>query len=309
MASETQVTSAAGGLALNKVLADIVQKVRDNAFLSQFCYWEDLTAKGAEAFRIPRETATPTMTEITPGATEADAQANFQLTSDSVTVTAAPYVVHFTISDWLEAVSAVDWTKRGEQSAVRAMATKIESLIATIFQGFSVRQGTTGQDTSVLAMDAALTSYGESALELAGTSAVIVLHRAQMGQLRQDLVSGSGSALSTVWGDGELANIFGKTSPSIFDAAVGKWYGVPLFQTSNVTKVNTDVDYCGAIFARSQGMSDLNCAIACAMKWLPTVEHFDKGSQNQIAHVTRGKMAVGAGEVLDGLGVGILGAV
>src|SRR5687767_10851712 len=109
MANETQTNSAPGGLATNKVLNQIVPKVRENTFLSAFCYWEDLTAKGAEAFKVPRETATPAVTDITPGATEADVQANVQLTSDSVTITAAPSAIHFTISEWLDATSLIDW--------------------------------------------------------------------------------------------------------------------------------------------------------------------------------------------------------
>ncbi len=77
---------------------------------------------------------------------------------------------------------------------------------------------------------------------------------------------------------------------------------MPLLQTSNVQKINANVDYCGAIYARSPNMTDVDCALAGVWKWMPEVTQYDKGVNNQLAKSTRGKQACGFAEVQDLLG-------
>lgn len=299
MSGESNTSGAAGGLGQAHVLPGIVERVRDNTFLASIIYWANLVGKGSPTIKIPRATATPTMTDITPGATEADAQSNVELTSDSVDITAAPMAVHFTISDWLEDTSLINWKDHSANEAVATMSDDIEVAIATLFSGFSTSSGTSGQDLTVAVMDSAITEYGANSKKKGEGKAVIVLHRQGVGQLRADMTGGSGAALATPFTDTDLIQIFGKPGTSVHGAKVGMYYGIPLFQTSNVQKINANVDFCGAIFARSPNMSDPNCAIGGAMKWVPEVTQYDKGVNNQLAHSTRGKQAVGFAEIVD----------
>lgn len=313
MANETNTSGAAGGLGTATVLQGIVSRIRERAFLASFLYWADLTAKGDTAVTIPRATGSaPTMTAITTGgATEAAAQGNVELTSDSVSITPAPKAVHFTISEWLDATSKVNWQAYSASEAVDTMADDIEIAIGALPAGFSTRSGTTAQDLSIAVMDAAITEYGSNAKKKGEGKGVILLHRQGVGQLRADLTSGVGGSLAVPFTDGQLAQIFGqKPGNSVIGSAVGMFYGFPLFQSSNIGTANAGADYVGCIMARSlDPMNDFNCALGGAWKWMPEVTQHDKANQNIVAYVTRGKQALAVAEISDLLGHGILHSV
>jgi hypothetical protein len=303
MSNESNVTGAAGGLGSARVLPNVIERIRENTFLASLIYWADATGKGSPTVKIPRLTATPTMTDITPGSAEADAQANTELTSDSLDLTAAPMAVHFVISKWLDDSAVINWMEISANEAIATMADDVEVSIATAFSGFSTSSGSTGQDFTVAAMDAGIVEYGANSKKKGEGKAVIVLHRQGVGQLRTDMTSGSGAALCTPFTNTELISIFGQNpGQSVIGSAVGMFYGIPMFQTGNVQKINANVDYCGAIFARSPNMSDVNAALGGVWKWMPEVTQYDQRSQNKLSKSTSGIQALGIGEIGDLLG-------
>lgn len=308
MSNETTSTSAASTVQ-TWVERQLVPETRENNLLASFLYWTVPEGPGATV-SVPRMAVTPEATSISTGPVEAAAQPITQLTTDSIALTAAVKAVHFLISKFLQSTSMINWQTQTPVTAGRTLAAKLETDIGVLLAGFSGSSGTGGSALTVATLDAAITAYGISALE-ESEKAVIVLHRQQVGDLRSELSGGQGAGLAQIFSrsDSNIADLFGQTGRSALANFLGFFYNIPVFQTTFVSKINSDADFAGAIIARSPGMTDVTAALAGYLLWPPQVRQFDQGSNQIIGDSWQGFEAYGVSELKDNLGQRIVSAV
>jgi hypothetical protein len=179
---------------------------------------------------------TPNITEMSANAkANATAVTLNQPTETKQTLTVSNwYEVSFAIEDKEAAQVKRSYSvqKRYMQNAAYTAAKKLEVAVATLFQGFSVRVGT----TTVALTDAVV----RSAIALCETVNVDFEEAAWF------------LAPKTVWTDLMSIDRFALAlnSPGqnpVYKGAMGYIYGRPVVTSTLITKINTNADYCGAL--------------------------------------------------------------
>lgn len=210
----------------------------------------DLAGQESKAVKIPKAdkftaSAVSEGTELT----------NTALTSDSVTLTASEIGIMATITDVLELSDIPAAHGARLRQLGRAMGDKLDVDICALFSGFSTAVGATTVDITLSDLLDAI--YNLEVNDAAGLGGIVaVLHPRQTADLRTELEADAASLYTS------------KTDTSISKAMAGyfgSWFGIDVFQTTNVPTANAGADRAGGIFIR-------NYALGLAQKWAAKVE-------------------------------------
>ncbi len=214
----------------------------------------DLAGQASKAIKVPKAD------KFTAGAlTEGTEVANTPLTSASVTGTAAEIGIMATVTDVLEVSDIAAAHGARLKQLGRSLGDKIDVDITALFAGF-----TTSVGTSTVNITLANILDGIYSIEVADAgnlgSLVSVLHPRQTADLRSEL-------------EADAASLYvGKSDKSIMASQAGyfgNWFGVDIFQSTNVVTNGGDVE--GALFVRDYalGMVQKWSARVEAMRWPP----------------------------------------
>jgi N4-gp56 family major capsid protein len=216
----------------------------------------DLSGEASKAVKIPKAdkftaAAVNEGTELT----------NTALTTTSVTGTAAEIGIQATVTDVLELSDIPAAHGARLRQLGRALADKVDVDICALMAGFSSVVGATGVNITLAnLLDAIYT------LEVADASSlgalVGVLHPRQTADLREalDAESGAvygGAGFQAALTDGRMS----KSQAGYF----GNFFGIDIFQSTNVPTANGGADRAGGIFVRDY-------ALAMVQKWAAKVE-------------------------------------
>lgn len=303
MANETTRTSANDPVLNNAIDARVLHAVRAAAVMQPLTYTkyleEDSTALAATFARWDAISAA--------ALTEGNDLSNSQVTTAGVTITAAPVGVMVKPTDLVRMTSVYGmadgpWTEQ----LGRALADKIDDDLCALLAAFSSTVGTSGADLTLLQFLSALStletanapsgnpsdesSYGPTPSGLTGP--IAVLHPQQVHDLRTAVSQSSAS-----WFGADVANadiLFANgAKPAGY---VGKLFGVPIFQSTNVDTANGGADRAGAMFVPS--------SMGLLVKWAGKIE-MDRDI-SMLATEIVGSACYGAGELLDAGGVSII---
>ena len=212
----------------------------------------DLAGSASKAIKVPKA-AKFTAAALTEG-TEV---ANTQLTTTSVTGTAAEIGIMATVTDVLDVSSIAAAHGAKLRQLGRSLGDKMDVDICALFSGFTTSVGTsTSNITLANLLD------GIYAIEVADAgglgSLVSVLHPRQTADLRTEL-------------EADAASIYvGTPHPGPASAGFfGSWFGIDIFQSTNVPTSGGDV--VGGLFVRDYalGMVQKWAARVEAMRWPP----------------------------------------
>lgn len=195
------------------------------------------------------------------GLTEGVELANTALTSDSVTIAASEIGIMATITDVLE-VSDIPAAHGARLKQLgRALGDKLDIDICALFNGFSTAVGISGTDLALTHLLDAI--YNLEVNDAAGLGSLVgVLHPVQVSHLRTEFEADSASLYQSST-DARIS----KSSAGYF----GSWFGIDIFQSTNVPLVNTSADRGGAVFVRDYalGMVEKWAAKVEVMRWAP----------------------------------------
>lgn len=209
---------------------------------------------------------------------------NTALTTSAVTITASEIGIQATVTDVLEVSDIPAAHGARLRQLGRAIADKIDVDICALFAGFTNAVGaTTVNITLANILDAIYTLEAADAASLG--SLVGVLHPRQTGDLRVELEADAASIYNSK-SDGSIT----KANAGYF----GSWFGVDLFQSTNVPTANAGADRAGGIFVRDY-------ALGMATKWMARVETMRWPSIR--GWVLVATAMYGVGEVEDSAGV------
>ena len=189
--------------------------------------------------------------------TEGTEVANTTLSSSAVTGTAAEIGIMATVTDVLEVSDIAAAHGARLRQLGRSLGDKMDVDITALFPGFGTTVGTsTANITLANILDGIYSIEVADAGELG--SLVSVLHPRQTADLRTEL-------------EADAASIYvGTPHPSASTAGFfGSWFGVDIFQSTNVTTSGENV--IGALFVRDYalGMVQKWAARVEAMRWPP----------------------------------------
>lgn len=210
----------------------------------------DLAGQPSKAVKIPKAD------KFTAAAVaEGTELANTALTSTSVTLTASEIGIMATITDVLELSDIPAAHAARLRQLGRAMGDKLDVDICALFSGFSTAVGTTTVDITLANLLDAI--YNLEVNDAGGLGSLVgVLHPRQTADLRTEL-------------EADSASIYTNTSPNSLSKAMagyfGSWFGIDIFQSTNVPTANAAADRAGAVFVR-------NYALGIAQKWAAKVE-------------------------------------
>ena len=189
--------------------------------------------------------------------TEGTEVANTTLTSASVTGTAAEIGIMATVTDVLEVSDIAAAHGARLRQLGRSLGDKMDVDITALFPGFDT---TVGTSTANITLSVILDGIYNIEVNDAGGlgSLVAVLHPRQTADLRTEL-------------EADAASIYvGQAHPGPASAGFfGSWFGVDVFQSTNVT-ASAD-DRIGALFVRDYalGLVQKWAARVEAMRWPP----------------------------------------
>lgn len=210
----------------------------------------DLSGEPSKAVKIPKAD------KFTAAAVAEGVElANTPLTSTSVTLTASEIGIMATITDVLELSDIPAAHAARLRQLGRAMGDKLDVDICALFAGFTNAVGSTGVNISLANLLDAI--YTLESVDAGGLGSLVgVLHPRQTADLRTEL-------------EADAASIYTNTSPGSLSKAMagyfGSWFGIDIFQSTNVPTANAGADRAGGIFVR-------NYALGLAQKWAAKVE-------------------------------------
>lgn len=214
----------------------------------------DLAGQASKAVQVPKAD------KFTAAAlTEGTEVANTALTSASVTGTAAEIGIMATVTDVLEVSDIPAAHGARLRQLGRAIGDKLDVDICALFSGFSTTVGSSGVDITLANLLDGI--YNLEVNDAAGLgSLVAVLHPRQTADLRTELEADAAS-IYTGKSDGSIS----KSMAGYF----GSWFGIDIFQSTNVVDNATNVE--GALFVRDYalGMVQKWAARVEAMRWPP----------------------------------------
>lgn len=214
----------------------------------------DLSGEASVAVKIPKAdkftaAAVAEGTELT----------NTALTSASVTITSSEIGIQATITDVLDLSDIPAAHGARLKQLGRAIGDKIDVDICALFSGFSTGVGTTTVNIALTNLLDAI--YNLEVNDAAGLGSLVgVLHPRQTADLRTEL-------------EADAASIYvGAAQPSKAMAGYfGSWFGIDIFQSTNVPTANAAADRAGGVFVRDYalGMAQKWAAKVETMRWAP----------------------------------------
>lgn len=214
----------------------------------------DLSGEASKAVKIPKAD------KFTAAAVaEGTELQNTALTSTSVTGTASEIGIQATITDVLELSDIPAAHAARLRQLGRALADKLDVDICALFAGFTNAVGSTGVNISLAnLLD---TIYTLEVNDAAGLGSLVgVLHPRQTADLREALDAETG----TVYGGAGFKMTFNELAKAQA-GYFGTWFGIDIFQSTNVPTANAGADRAGGVFVR-------NYALAQVQKWAAKVE-------------------------------------
>jgi N4-gp56 family major capsid protein len=181
--------------------------------------------------------------------------ANTPLTTTSVTLTTSEIGIMATVTDVLE-VSDIPAAHGARLKQLgRSLGDKIDIDVCALFAGFSTAVGATGVNIALTDILDAI--YNLEVNDAAGLGSIVgALHPRQTADFRTEFEADTAAIYSGA-GTGKI----GKASAGYF----GSWFGVDIFQSTNVPTANAAADRAGAFFIRDY-------ALGLAQKWSAKVE-------------------------------------
>ncbi len=216
----------------------------------------DLAGEASKAVKVPKAdkfTAASVAegTELT----------NTALTSTSITITASEIGIQATITDVLDLSDIPAAHGARLKQLGRALGDKLDVDICALFSGFSTGVGST--TVNIALSDLLDAIYNLEVNDAAGLGSLVgVLHPRQTADLRTELEADAGS-------------IYTGTGPSALSKAMagyfGSWFGIDIFQSTNVPTANAGADRAGGVFVRDYalGMAQKWAAKVETMRWAP----------------------------------------
>lgn len=211
----------------------VVENQRAAGVMRQLVAMEDITNQAgtmAKKFRKRGSLTASVVAEVSASTAQTYAETSVTLTLGKATVVVVPSDETIRFSDENE-------VEKLKVEAVKAIATKEDTDMMSLFSGFSQ---TCGATTTTLTV--AKINTGSYLLDLNNESASrgIVLHPKQLNDIKAEIVASAAS----VYVGGGVQSVTSFRSGTGF---VGTLYGVPVFQSTLVKKINTNADYNGAI--------------------------------------------------------------
>lgn len=186
---------------------------------------------------------------------------NTALTSASVTITASEIGIQATITDVLDLSDIPAAHGARLKQLGRAIGDKLDVDICALFSGFSTAVGATTVNIALTDLLDAI--YNIEVNDAAGLGSLVgVLHPRQTADLRTELEADAGSIYV-----GESEMTLSKAQAGYF----GSWFGIDIFQSTNVPTANAGADRAGGVFVRDYalGMAQKWAAKVEAMRWAP----------------------------------------
>lgn len=214
----------------------------------------DLSGEASVAVKIPKAD------KFTAAAVAQGTElANTALTSTSVTLTSSEIGIQATITDVLELSDIPAAHGARLKQLGRAIGDKIDVDICALFSGFSTAVGATTVNIALTNLLDAI--YNLEVNDAAGLGGLVgVFHPRQSADLRTELEADAGSIY------------VGAAQPSKAMAGYfGSWFGIDIFQSTNVPTANAGADRAGGIFVRDYalGMAQKWAAKVETMRWAP----------------------------------------
>jgi hypothetical protein len=178
-----------------------------------------------------------------------------------VTITASEIGIMATVTDVLELSDIPAAHGARLRQLGRAIGDKLDVDICALLGGFTTAVGATTVDITLANLLDAI--YNLEVNDAAGLgSLVAVLHPRQTADLRTELEADAGSLYT------------GKSDSSISKAMAGffgSWFGIDIFQSTNVPTANAGADRAGGVFVRDYalGMAQKWAAKVETMRWAP----------------------------------------
>lgn len=210
----------------------------------------DLSGEASKAVKIPKAD------KFTAAAVaEGTELANTPLTSTSVTLTTSEIGIMATVTDVLEVSDILAVYSARLKQLGRSLGDKLDIDISALFSGFSTAVGASGTNIALTNILDAI--YNLEVNDAAGLGSIVgVLHPRQTADFRTEFEADTASIYT-----GEGTGKIGKAMAGYF----GSWFGVDIFQTTNVPTANAGADRAGAFFIRDY-------ALGLAQKWSAKVE-------------------------------------
>lgn len=278
--------------------ATLIQEVRETATVWPLLDVVQLQ-RGTLSHGFPRLTTTVSLTAITSGANEADAQSATTLNSSVATATAASKAAHV-LQSWLSLFgSVVNWETEVPQILGRAAADLMDVDAAALLGGFSNTTGSTGLDCALSDLRAAALLLRRVAKSMA-RGALYLLHPQQVDDVDAQLQLGAGPGLSPLLTRTDMVNWYGGAPGSgVLDSYRGNLYGLPVVTSTNVPDANTAADHAGALFVPRYSLGG-------AVAWLPTIRTAEQDVNLKLASSWQVSTAYGVVEKKDEGGVSII---
>ena len=181
---------------------------------------------------------------------------NTPLTSTSVTITASEIGIMATITDVLEVSDIPAAHGARLRQLGRSIGDKLDVDICALFSGFTgLTSGSAGNDLSLANLLDAI--YNLEVSNTAGLGSIVgVFHPIQTMDLRVELEADTASIYS-----GQSQDTLSKAQAGYF----GSWFGIDIFQSTNVPTANSGADRAGGVFVRDY-------ALGMVQKWGAKVE-------------------------------------
>lgn len=258
---------------------EVLDALMANVVSPQLLAKYPLEGKASKAVKIPKAD------KFTAAAVaEGTELANTALTTTSVTITASEIGMQATVTDVLEVSDIPAAHGARLRQLGRAIADKIDVDVCALLDGFSSAVGATTVDITLAnVLDAIYTLEAADAASLG--SIVGLLHPRQTADLRTELEADAAS-IYTSKSDGSIT----KAQAGRF----GEWFGVEIYQSTNVPTANAGADRAGGFFIRDY-------ALGMATKWMARVETMRWPSIR--GWVLVATAMYGVGEVEDSAGV------
>lgn len=212
---------------------------------------------------------------------------NTALTTTSVTITASEIGIQATVTDVLEVSDIPAAHGARLRQLGRALADKMDVDITALLSGFSSSVGSTTVDITLANLLEAI--YTLEAADAASLGPLVaVLHPRQTADLRTELEADAASIYTS-----ESQSGLSKANAGYF----GSWFGIDIFQSTNVPTANAGADRAGGVFVR-------NYALGMVKKWDARIETLRWPSIRGFVLVATAMY--GVGEVEDSAGVAVV---
>lgn len=184
---------------------------------------------------------------------------NTALTTTSVTLTSSEIGIQATITDVLELSDIPAAHGARLKQLGRALGDKLDVDICALFSGFTTGVGATTVDLSLSNLLDAI--YNLEVNDAAGLGSLVgVMHPRQTADIRTEL-------------EADAASIYVGTAHPMKSQAgyFGSWFGIDIFQSTNIPTANVGADRAGGVFVRDYalGMAQKWAAKVETMRWAP----------------------------------------